>query len=629
MSAATWDGGASWVPTPGDALDSTDVRPPSFDDQEIEALLDLHCTEPDYGVESQNETLPTISCAVQALSRGLAAQHLEILALCAANAIEGRRQRREPRFDRAIEQTVRLARETEDEPLLLKVEHLAALFVRVTESDATDLRLYGGRLRDTMLELGELAGGDAEARLQAICLRRRGLHPLAARLRALRGIGNRRLTRLSEAGLLTLESLVDADPDDLVSAAKMNRALADRVIAFARDYAEQRATVTAEVLEDVAAEALSTFGQRHLSEDTRARLLAAADSARASIDLVADGAAHPESAPAENASDVDGELRRLRRPPCKALSRLGSGGEAEVVRSVMLSPGGVERVVALKRLRSVFANHPFHRARIAAEGQVLAHINHPNVVTLLEVLRFEGEPQLALELLPGANLSQLLERAREQRRPLTVREVVSMGTALCDGLQAVHEQVVRNAPLAHGDVAPGNVMLTRDGRLKFIDFGVAALQELGLPEGHALPLRGHLGYLAPELWADEARPTPAGDQFALATLLWEALTLRRLFGAGDELSAADARVDTHVEQRFARCPWVPAPLQEVLRRGLDGRPEARYASIREFGDALRLAGPEAEGAGGPPEWVHALRELVPVPWEAPLDGATTPVCLRG
>ncbi|MFO0751533.1 MAG: protein kinase [Myxococcota bacterium] len=571
---------------------------PIFDDGEVDAFVSAAgMARPPSG----DPTAPTsVSEEATALTRQLAAQHLEVLAQCAADAVEGRRITSDPRVDRALNQTLRLAREMEDEALVGYLERLRALFARVAVADAADHAIFARRLRDTMLSLGELAGGPAEARLRSICLRRRGLHPLAARLRALSGIGDRRLSKLWEAGLLSTESLIDADPSDLVSAARITRALAVRVIRVANEHAVHRAEAAAELLEEAASEAGDIYAGRGLDDATRERLVRAATATRQRLDRWA-----PPPLP----------VASQHLPRCRPLARLGEGGEAEVLRAEYHGAGGIQRMVALKRLLPQHAAVATRRERLLAEGRLLARIDHPHVVTLIDVVHVGQEPQLALELLKGTDLLHLLECCTAARRRLPPSLAAHLAIVVSSALQAIHALEVGGRPLAHGDVSPANVMLTHDARVKLVDLGVAAFQGIA---GATQRIRGHAGYIAPET-VTSGQITPASDQFALATLVWETMTLRRLFWAGEEVATFKAIAEARVDERFRRHAYVPTELQAILARALQRDPAARYPDSAAFGGAL--AGWLDATAEKPDhdDLTRFVRELVPVPFEVPLD----------
>lgn len=567
-----------------------------LDDDDIARLLAID-------VSDTPVSAPVVSPEALLLTRQLAAQHLELLAQAAADAVEGRRVRREARVGKALSQTRRLATEMQDDLLVSHIDKLAQLFERATHSDALDHAVVARRLRDTVLALGALAGGAAEAQLRAVCLRRRGMHPLATRLRGLKGIGDRRLAKLWDAGLLSTDSLVGADPTDLVTAAGIDRPLAQRVIRMASAHLQERARGAAELLEQAASEAVDIALGGSLEVGSRDALLDAAHHTRRELDRMTPPPIPVPSSPS----------RSTGRP----IAWLGSGGEADLLKAVQRGPGGIERVVALKRVTSAHAADPARRARLAAEGRLLARINHPNVLTLLDVMYVGDEPQLVLELLVGTDMFVLLEACSKARRRMPPALAVTLGVRVARALAAIHAVQVNGRPLAHGDVAHHNVMLTHDGRVKVLDFGVAAYQEL---DERVPAVRGHAGSLAPETLASGII-SPAGDQFSLAVLIWEAMTLRRLF-TGENTAATLANLrELDVRQRFMRYAFVPEGLQAVLARALERNPADRFADAAAFGQALETWLVDYGLALADEGLAAFVRELVPTPIEVAIDVA--------
>ncbi len=534
-----------------------------------------------------------VSADALALTRQLAARHLEVIGRAAADAVEGR-TKRDPRATKALKQAHRLASEMQDAELVALIDQIGALLDRVALAEVLDHAIIARRLRNTVLALGALAGGAAEVQLRTVCLRRRGLHPLAARLRGLKGIGERRLAKLWDAGLLSIESLVDADPRELVSVAGIDRALATRVIRLAHEHAQERARAAAELIELAASEATEVAQGTALDAEARSALVVAAQNARATLEGIV---------PKETKrSDVG----------LQSLAWLGARGEAEVLRAKQLGPAGIERVIAVKRVATANPDGA-RRERLLAEGRLLARVNHANVVTLLDVLYDHDVPVLALELLSGCDLFTLLDACTKAKRRIPPALAVTIGVRCARGLAAIHQLAVEGQAVAHGDVAHKSVMVTHDGRVKMIDLGVAAYQELG----QVAPLaRAHAGALTPEVIA--GRPmSPASDQFALAVLVWEAMTLRRLFMADTPAATIQNILTLDVATRFERHAFVPDGLQAVLMRALERAPAARYEDVAAFGRALEgwlvdyglALSDEALGT--------FVRELVPTPPEHP------------
>lgn len=282
---------------------------------------------------------------------------------------------------------------------------------------------------------------------------------------------------------------------------------------------------------------------------------------------------------------LDGELSpgvMLGRYRIDAL--IGRGGLAEVYRATMKGPLGFEKVVAIKRIKPKYANDTTVAQMIIDEARITKLVSHPNIAQVFE-LGDEGQQLfLVMELVDGEPLSGLLSRAVG---PVLGAYIVS---EMLLGLHAAHVQRFPSgdpARIVHRDVSPANVLLTRDGRVKVIDFGIA--RAVGrLEETQAGVIKGKLRYLAPEVVARRrfGAIDHRVDIFAAGVVLWELVAGRRLFerDAPDVVMRAIAEMplpDLHAE---GLCDEV---LGRALARALARHVEDRWASADAFAQELR------------------------------------------
>ena len=259
------------------------------------------------------------------------------------------------------------------------------------------------------------------------------------------------------------------------------------------------------------------------------------------------------------------------------VSPLGAGGMGEVYRARHLR---LRREVAIKVLPDDFAADPERRRRLEREARAASALNHPHIVTIHDIDEQDGRLYIAMELVEGRTLRQVLAGGA---RP--VAEVLSLGRQMADGLARAH-----GAGIVHRDLKPENVMVTGDGLVKIVDFGLAKTALFGKTEGRdettvsAITqqgvLTGTVEYLAPEQIA--GRPADArADQFAFGVVLYELLCGRRPFG-GDSPAAVLASIVRDVPRApHAAQPEVPKDLDAIVMRCLAKDPDARYPSMAE------------------------------------------------
>jgi serine/threonine protein kinase len=278
------------------------------------------------------------------------------------------------------------------------------------------------------------------------------------------------------------------------------------------------------------------------------------------------------------------------------LERLGAGGMAEVYKVSAAGVGGFQKIVALKRILPALAAEPRFIQNFIDEARIAAELAHPNIVGVLDFGRADGELYLTMELVEGIDLRALMAAARTQGRALPVPEVCRIVAELAAGLEHAHgKRGPGGEPLgiAHCDVSPSNVMVSRDGAVKVLDFGVARANFVAALEQRRL--RGKPRYMAPEQTLGEPA-TAAADVFALGILGWELATGRALF-RGVDLRDTVRRVRTAEIPRLEEArPELPRALADAIHAALQRRVSDRCgaqdlvdAAHRHAGSARALA----------------------------------------
>src|SRR6266478_581367 len=270
----------------------------------------------------------------------------------------------------------------------------------------------------------------------------------------------------------------------------------------------------------------------------------------------------------------------------RILAKLGAGGMGEVYRA---HDEQLERDVALKVLPAGKLADEAARKQFRKEALALAKLNHPNIETVLEFNTQDGLDFLVIEFIPGLSLSEKLKEG-----PLAESEILRLGAQFAGGLAAAHAHGV-----IHRDLKPGNLMITADGRLKVLDFGLAKLLRpsqdpaatQSASESHALA--GTLPYMPPERLRGEPADVRS-DIFAAGAVLYEMATGQRPFANMHGTRLIDAILHQTPQPASSLNRGVSPALEAVIEKALDKDPEHRYQSAQELRIDLERMGVPAD-----------------------------------
>lgn len=264
-------------------------------------------------------------------------------------------------------------------------------------------------------------------------------------------------------------------------------------------------------------------------------------------------------------------------------SGVGSAGRAG-------STAGFEKEVVIKRLRAELADDPRIVEMFLDEARIGALLNHPNIVHVYDVDEHDGIPYIAMEYIVGEELNELCRRGIAQDRFLPLEHAVELMRQAAAGMGYFHAKrgvegtALANEPLriVHLDISPSNLLVTQDGFLKVIDFGIASA-EGQRSRGDVIP--GKLGYMSPEQAARAINVDHRSDIFSLGIVLYEITVGKRLFrGAAQDvvkrLISAEIEPPTFARRSF------PTGLEAIVMRALEKHPEDRYQSAYDLADDL-------------------------------------------
>jgi serine/threonine protein kinase len=280
----------------------------------------------------------------------------------------------------------------------------------------------------------------------------------------------------------------------------------------------------------------------------------------------------------------------------ETLARIGRGGMAEVLLAATRSRG-VVKLSVLKCLWPELAEDPDFVEMFLDEARLCARLSHPNVVQTHEVVRHEGRLAMAMEYLEGQPLSNVLTRLSASPE-LGLATRLRIVTGVLAGLEHAHTLTdFDGTPLevVHRDVSPHNVIVTYDGHVKLLDFGVAktlAAIHQTRPGG----IKGKLGYLSPEAIRGD-RVDRRTDLFSVGVMLWEILAGRRLWGRKTEgVSGAWRLASGESAPELPADVDVPPALRAICARALAVSPAERYATAAALASDLERVGVDATEA---------------------------------
>ena len=266
----------------------------------------------------------------------------------------------------------------------------------------------------------------------------------------------------------------------------------------------------------------------------------------------------------------------------EVLGLLGAGGMGEVYRA---RDPALRREVAIKVLPSFVSRDPDRLHRFEQEAQAAAALNHPNILAVYQFGVFEGVPYLVSELLEGSTLRQVL-----QRGPLPVRKAIDYAVQIAHGLAAAHDKGI-----VHRDLKPENLFVTKDGRIKILDFGLAKLMQAQPDSDGNAPtmtrgtdpgmVMGTAGYMSPEQVRGQTVDYRT-DIFAFGAILYEMLTGTRAFHRSTSAETMTAILNDDPPAISQRVQTTPPGLQRVVHRCLEKYPEQRFHSASDLAFAL-------------------------------------------
>ena len=267
------------------------------------------------------------------------------------------------------------------------------------------------------------------------------------------------------------------------------------------------------------------------------------------------------------------------------LEKLGEGGMGVVYSARDLK---LDRLVALKILQPEYTSDARRRARFAGEARAASALNHPNIITIYDIETVDGCDYIAMEYVRGVTLQQLIQSKRTE-----LVTILDYAAQIASALSAAH-----SAGIVHRDIKPGNIMVTKSGVVKLLDFGLAQIEQPDTdPDAPTATMAfltrpgtvvGTVAYMSPEQ-AQGGGVGPRSDIFAFGVVLYQVLTGTLPYQAGSDIGLLYEIVNTPAPQLQKLRPDLPPVLGAIVEKALEKDPERRYQRAEDLAAEKRLA----------------------------------------
>ncbi|HEY5600331.1 MAG TPA: serine/threonine-protein kinase, partial [Candidatus Manganitrophaceae bacterium] len=272
------------------------------------------------------------------------------------------------------------------------------------------------------------------------------------------------------------------------------------------------------------------------------------------------------------------------------IDKIAKGGMAEVFLAKQTGSKGFERLLAIKRILPQFTENAEFVSMFINEAKVAAQLSHPNIVQIYDFGEVEESFYIGMEYVMGKDLRTLMEKGQKSGAPLPLDQILLIVSRVCSGLEHAHKKKDlhgNSLSLVHRDISPQNILISYDGEVKLVDFGIAkaALQETETRTGI---LKGKLAYMSPEqAWG---KPIDhRSDLFSLGIVLYECVTGKRLFKGDSEINTLERVREAKFDPPRQYNAQVTPQVESVLVKALAKEVQGRYPSAAQMQGDLERA----------------------------------------
>lgn len=266
---------------------------------------------------------------------------------------------------------------------------------------------------------------------------------------------------------------------------------------------------------------------------------------------------------------------------------IAAGGMAEVYHATCLMPGRYNADIVLKRMHKHLASDPNFVSMFVDEARILSRLDHPNIVQLFDFEATSDGVYIILELVEGPDLLSLLKGAARRREPMQQELAVYITCHVLEALDYAHsiELKGRSLGIVHQDVSPGNVLISKHGRVKLADFGIAKANDRDKEGEGESTLRGKYGYMSPEQLEGKGLDGRS-DIFSVGIVLAELLMAKRLFSASNPLDVLLMVRNVDLSRLEQNDSHIDPQILLILGKALQRNRDERYTTASEFRDDL-------------------------------------------
>jgi len=267
------------------------------------------------------------------------------------------------------------------------------------------------------------------------------------------------------------------------------------------------------------------------------------------------------------------------------------GGMAEVYRAKIFGASGFEKEMVVKRILPKYAQNPSFVQMLIDEAKIAVSLSHGNIVPIYELGELDGSYYIAMEFVEGRTILDVLRDAHSKKVPISWAHCLGVAAEVAEGLAYAHTrtdpQTGKPLGLVHRDINPRNIVITKGGEVKILDFGIARASTKRHQTQSGV-IKGTPGYMSPEQMYGQPIDQRS-DLFCVGIMLFELLTLRRLFPVWDVAEMRLVYEAGPVPAPSSLAPTIPPEVDVVVMKALAPKLEDRYQSAGEFEEALRVA----------------------------------------